>query len=211
MHLSTLGNTAYTIEDCTFVGNSSSRGGGFGMTSSVVQMTDCQIRENDATQLGGGVWTSETDCNDVSITGGVLCGNTIGGQTDGTINANFHPCYSSSIIDPPCLTETCDSDTDGDGISDCDDLCPTDPEKSNPGECGCGVPEFDLDGDGIIDCKPVHNRTKDTLHDSLREAVPSIDSGDEISMAAIPIAADDVHVPYRCSAMVQTGRDSFGS
>jgi len=190
MHLYAFGNTVYTIENSTFIGNSSAKGGGFGMSNSVVQLTGCQIRENDATELGGGIWTSETDCNDISITGGTLCGNTIGGETDGTVNANFHPCYSFSLLDPPCVTEICDSDTDGDGIIDCDDLCPTDPEKSDPGVCGCGVPELDLDGDGIIDCKPVYNRTKDTLHDSLREAVPSIDSGDEIAMAGAAVAGD---------------------
>jgi hypothetical protein len=43
-------------------------------------------------------------------------------------------------------------DTDGDGIRDCHDLCISDPGKSNPGQCGCGVADTDSDGDGTADC-----------------------------------------------------------
>jgi len=34
-----------------------------------------------------------------------------------------------------------DTDTDGDGVSDCKDGCPNDPKKTQPGLCGCGVAE----------------------------------------------------------------------
>jgi Cys-rich repeat protein len=44
-------------------------------------------------------------------------------------------------------------DTDGDGVSDCQDLCKFDPKKSDPGVCGCGVADTDTDGDGVPDCK----------------------------------------------------------
>ena len=43
-------------------------------------------------------------------------------------------------------------DTDADGISNCDDLCPSNPDKSEPGLCGCDVADTDSDGDGILDC-----------------------------------------------------------
>ena len=45
-----------------------------------------------------------------------------------------------------------DSDSDGDGTPDSDDLCPVDPAKTSPGACGCGVADIDSDGDGISDC-----------------------------------------------------------
>ncbi len=45
-----------------------------------------------------------------------------------------------------------DIDMDGDGNIDCLDACPTDPQKSAPGVCGCGVADEDLDGDGQVDC-----------------------------------------------------------
>lgn len=32
------------------------------------------------------------------------------------------------------------------------DLCPTDPSKIAPGQCGCGIPDTDSDMDGIADC-----------------------------------------------------------
>jgi hypothetical protein len=32
------------------------------------------------------------------------------------------------------------------------DNCPADPLKSDPGACGCGVPDTDTDGDGVPDC-----------------------------------------------------------
>ena len=44
------------------------------------------------------------------------------------------------------------TDTDGDGVDDCDDGCPEDPLKSAPGDCGCGVEDLDSDKDGVADC-----------------------------------------------------------
>ncbi|MBK7553483.1 MAG: thrombospondin type 3 repeat-containing protein [Flavobacteriales bacterium] len=34
-----------------------------------------------------------------------------------------------------------DTDSDGDGTANCNDGCPNDPNKTNPGTCGCGNPE----------------------------------------------------------------------
>ena len=44
------------------------------------------------------------------------------------------------------------ADADGDGVFDCVDGCPADPDKVAVGACGCGFPETDTDGDGIPDC-----------------------------------------------------------
>jgi hypothetical protein len=48
---------------------------------------------------------------------------------------------------------TCSLDPDGDGVTGCDDLCPLDGEKSDPGVCGCGVSDIDSDLDGLVDCE----------------------------------------------------------
>lgn len=37
-------------------------------------------------------------------------------------------------------------------VFDAGDLCPDDPAKTEPGACGCGVPDTDSDGDGTADC-----------------------------------------------------------
>lgn len=33
------------------------------------------------------------------------------------------------------------------------DSCPSDPNKTEPGVCGCGVPDTDSDGDAVVDCR----------------------------------------------------------
>jgi hypothetical protein len=43
-------------------------------------------------------------------------------------------------------------DSDGDGTPDGQDGCPADPNKTDPGQCGCGHPDTDTDGDGVADC-----------------------------------------------------------
>lgn len=43
------------------------------------------------------------------------------------------------------------SDTDGDGLLDCVDACPSDPAKTQPGLCGCSHPDDDVEG--IVSCK----------------------------------------------------------
>ncbi len=47
---------------------------------------------------------------------------------------------------------TCELDPDGDGVTGCEDLCPLDGAKSDPGICGCGVSDADSDSDGLVDC-----------------------------------------------------------
>ncbi|MBL8002314.1 MAG: T9SS type A sorting domain-containing protein [Flavobacteriales bacterium] len=41
----------------------------------------------------------------------------------------------------PCPTDPDNGDSDGDGTLNCLDNCPTDPQKTSPGACGCGNPE----------------------------------------------------------------------
>jgi len=44
------------------------------------------------------------------------------------------------------------ADTDNDGICNSGDGCPTDPNKTEPGQCGCGFSDVDADGDMVADC-----------------------------------------------------------
>ncbi|KAL6079436.1 Thrombospondin [Balamuthia mandrillaris] len=61
------------------------------------------------------------------------------------------PCPSNRPLPLPSNKECTCIDEDEDGYH-CDDLCPEDPNKSEPGFCGCGEPETDSDGDGTPDC-----------------------------------------------------------
>lgn len=51
-----------------------------------------------------------------------------------------------------CLGDQSSGDADGDGVCDDLDLCDSDPNKSAPGVCGCGVSDDDSDGDHVPDC-----------------------------------------------------------
>ena len=46
----------------------------------------------------------------------------------------------------------CNTDADGDGTPDCNDICPNDPQKTAPGINGCGNPEPTGDDDDGGDC-----------------------------------------------------------
>src|SRR5690606_7325361 len=63
-------------------------------------------------------------------------------------------------------------DSDGDGTPDSQDGCPTDPNKTSPGACGCGVPDTDTDADGVPDCDDVCPGYNDAI-DPDGDGVPS--------------------------------------
>lgn len=45
-----------------------------------------------------------------------------------------------------------EADSDGDGVEDVFDVCPADPQKIVPEDCGCHQPDLDLNNDGVTDC-----------------------------------------------------------
>ena len=64
-------------------------------------------------------------------------------------DSTFWPDYQKWLVSVQDF-----NDSDGDGIPDLSDICSNNPEKSEPGICGCGVADTDTDsdGDGIADC-----------------------------------------------------------
>jgi hypothetical protein len=76
----------------------------------------------------------------------------------------FEPCCLPSgacaeLTANDCSTQgsiaggPCEGDLDADGHdARCGDVCPTDPAKLSPGQCGCGNPDTDSDSDTIADC-----------------------------------------------------------
>jgi cysteine-rich repeat protein len=63
-----------------------------------------------------------------------------------TYEADFEVTCECAECDYPAL------DPDGDGTPSCYDECPDDPDKIDPGACGCGVADEDVDQDGTLDC-----------------------------------------------------------
>jgi len=80
---------------------------------------------------------------------------------DGTsldCNANKIPdeCDLAADTSADCndngIPDECETDSDGDGAIDDCELCPTDPNKIEPGLCGCLVSDVDSDFDTVPDC-----------------------------------------------------------
>ena len=59
---------------------------------------------------------------------------------------------TNGVQDAFIAFNACPEDNDSDGIPNCLDLCPTDHEKHEPGQCGCGTADTDTDADGTSDC-----------------------------------------------------------
>ena len=51
------------------------------------------------------------------------------------------PCTVNDVLDANCQCAGIQQDSDGDGTCDAEDGCPDDPNKVEPGNCGCGMPE----------------------------------------------------------------------
>ncbi|MEO7079984.1 MAG: hypothetical protein ABIY71_00605, partial [Flavobacteriales bacterium] len=102
---------------------------------------DCYDDDNDgvcnaydlcaSTPTGEGVNTDGCSCSQVIVDDGDVC--TLDECLNGDVTHTFQ-------------------DADGDLTCDANDLCPNDPNKVAPGECGCGVVDTDTDGDLTADC-----------------------------------------------------------
>ncbi|MDG2029581.1 MAG: hypothetical protein P8J45_01110, partial [Phycisphaerales bacterium] len=137
-------NGDFLIENCMFTGNTAACGGGiYAYTSNevtAVQIRSCTITGNSAI-FGAGLYSTESYAGNTSVFDSTICGNT----PDQIFPVTGHEDNGNN-----CISDICDSDSDG--TLDCIDGCPDDPEKIEPGACGCGVEELDTDGDGIPDC-----------------------------------------------------------
>lgn len=64
-----------------------------------------------------------------------------------------NPCDSRASNEASAeITAQDDTDSDGDGVPDNLDGCPSNGDKTEPGICGCDTPDTDSDGDGTADC-----------------------------------------------------------
>ena len=78
--------------------------------------------------------------------------NDNGDAAPDAVNPPTDGADDQSTADTPLVDASCSTDSDGDGVSDCGDGCPDDPNKIEPGMCGCGNLDTDTDSDGTADC-----------------------------------------------------------
>ncbi|MFQ5424128.1 MAG: endonuclease I family protein [Phycisphaerae bacterium] len=112
---------------------------------------------------------------------------------DCLFSSNCDACPNDPLKTDPgiCGCGVPDTDTDGDGTPDCNDLCPNDPNKIAPGSCGCGMPETPADGDmnadGSVDGRDIRRLVEaitggavsqaDVCHGDF-DGTTSLDTGD---------------------------------
>jgi hypothetical protein len=131
-------NATLIIDGVTVERNFATYGAGMHAgAGSVVDVVAASFQSNTALQ-GGGILGFLPDR--LSLQSTLVCLNApnqiVGGFED----------LGDNCIGTLCL------DSDGDDTLDCADECPEDPEKTEPGICGCGVPDTDSDADGTVDC-----------------------------------------------------------
>lgn len=131
-----------TISDSTLLLNE----GGSGSLSSVIYPANA----DEQSKLW---WSSNDDVVTVDQAGNV---NGIGAGAAEISIVTFDGLHEKTcavkVIPEGADPEDCVIDSDGDGLEDCFDQCPEDPNKTEPGTCGCGTADADENGDGILDC-----------------------------------------------------------
>lgn len=96
-------------------------------------------------------------------------------------------------------------DSDGDGTPDCDDGCPDDAAKTEPGSCGCGIPEGDSDGDAIPDCMDLTGTWRGDLACTRTESLGSTSGSPVTETVSFEITFNDAGVPTMVTILGFTG------
>ena len=163
--IANIGQVELSLTGCSFIANESAEdGGGLYNDSGTCTLSDCDFDGNIAAARGGGTFTLGADListfctftNNSANTGGAVAsadtGSTLLGAS--TICSNTLDQIKGNWTDlgENCIMELCTQDADADEVVDCEDGCPDDPEKTEPGLCGCGTPDTDSDQDGTPDC-----------------------------------------------------------
>jgi hypothetical protein len=155
-----------TIQDCVFQSNSSTGHGGaiVNSTNSSPSIDSSIFRRNVSGLSGAAISSVDPTCIP-GIQGSLFCENApadISGSWNDEGGNLFNSVCScpDSDMDGICDDEDqCpgvpDVDSDEDGVADCLDGCPTDPNKTDPGRCGCGVVDTAVRGD--FNCDGVYD------------------------------------------------------
>jgi nitrous oxidase accessory protein NosD len=164
-----------TIAGNTSVGSTSSAtidlfGGNNGITVTCNTLAAGQrgIRVDNPYAVYGVLPNSNITANTNNIQGNVIAGLEVetGSYFGGSLNATNNwwgsstgPTHASNfggtgdkIIDPDGAVTFIPFLTSPSPCAPVPDLCPADPNKTEPGVCGCGVPDTDTDADGTPNC-----------------------------------------------------------
>jgi hypothetical protein len=85
-------------------------------------------------------------------TGGGSAGGGAGGRGGAVGAGSGSGGTAGACLEPDGCGCTGDADRDLDGTRDCDDGCPDQPSKLEPGLCGCDLPDDDTSESGVASC-----------------------------------------------------------
>lgn len=131
----------------------------------LAQLADAATRAFLQPRLGARVWIGH---NDLAVAGVWVWANTGVPFWQGGVGGRaLNNAYASWARGEPNQSGRCGALTMSGDLDDltcterqpfvCEvspDLCPDDPAKSHPGQCGCGVADADADRDGFAECPP---------------------------------------------------------
>lgn len=160
----------------------------------------CEIVLMDSGGNSTGSPTAGADISGISA----LCSNPpepIAGCMD-QLACNFDS-YANLDDDTCVFTSDCEIceegeivllDSDGDGVSDCDDECPLNPDLTVFGDCGCNTPS-DINSNGISDCLEELNPCENLLLSNPTE-IFEINSESNIFSAGLNSSPTGGIIPY---------------
>ena len=99
-------------------------------------------------------------------------------------------------------------DTDSDGVDDWSDGCPSDPAKTEPGTCGCGIEDIDTDADALLDCEEEDYGTDPEIADTDGDGLKD---GGEIDIGTDPLDEDSDDDGYSDGEEAEAGTDPLAS
>lgn len=113
--------------------------------------------QTDSDSDGAGDVCDECPSDPAKVLAGVCGCGVVEGDPDNdgvvcTDNCPFTANANQADADLDGIGDLCEDDGDADGTPDPLDGCPTDPNKTEVGECGCFIPETDSDLDGTPNC-----------------------------------------------------------
>ncbi|MHC4695892.1 MAG: right-handed parallel beta-helix repeat-containing protein [Planctomycetota bacterium] len=97
------------------------------------------------------------------------------------------------------IPDESEPDSDGDGTPDLCESCPFDPDKVEPGICGCGIPDVgDDDADGVLDCVDQCPNADDAVFaPGCVDAIPTVSAWGLVVLVLLLLVGHKIHFRRR--------------